>query len=226
MKDRMIMRTTTVVSLIAVALTAACGGTPPPASPAPQPSAADLTMQQHMQDSIAIVNRVQADSVNRARQAEIASRARADSAERVRVAAEATARQAASVAAARNLELRQELGTAVFFDAGKSKIRVDGGATLDRKVAILNANPEVKLQITGATDDRGSKASNQALGNRRANAVKKYLVDKGIDAGRLNEMSSGEKTPLEAGKGEEAWAKNRRVEFSIVSADRPLAMKE
>jgi len=67
---------------------------------------------------------------------------------------------------------------------------------------------------------------NQALGNRRANAVKKYLVDKGIDAGRLNEMSSGEKTPLEAGKGEEAWAKNRRVEFSIVSADRPLAMKE
>ena len=149
-----------------------------------------------------------------------------ESAERVRVAAEAAARQVASVAAARNLELRQELGTSVFFDAGKSKIRVDGGATLDRKVAILSANPEVKLQITGATDDRGSTASNQALGNRRANAVKKYLVDKGIDAGRLNEMSSGEKTPLEAGKGEDAWAKNRRVEFAIVSADRPLAMKE
>jgi len=220
------MRATTLVSFIAIALSAACGGTPPPETPAPQPSVPDATMQRHVQDSIAAVNSARIDSVNRARQVELASRARADSAERVRVAAEAAARQVASVAAARNTELRQELGTAVYFDAGQSKVRVDGGATLDRKVAILNSNPDVKLQITGATDDRGSKASNQALGNRRANAVKKYLVDKGIDAGRLNEMSSGEKTPLEAGKGEEAWAKNRRVEFAIVSADRPLAMKE
>lgn len=220
------MRTTTVVSLIAVALSAACGGTPPPEAPAPQPSAPGLTMQQHMQDSIAGVNRIRADSLNRARQIELASRARVDSAERVRVAADAAARQAASVAAARNTELRQELGIAVFFDVGRSAIRADGGATLDRKVAILTANPEVRLQITGATDDRGSNASNQALGNRRANAVKKYLVDRGIDAGRLTEMSSGEKAPVETGRGEAAWAKNRRVEFVIVSADRPLAMKE
>jgi len=220
------MRTKTAASFIAVALAAACGGTPPPETPAPQPTAPDLTMQQHMQDSITAVNRVRTDSVNRERQVEVANRARADSAERVRAAAEASARQVASVAAAKNVELREELGTAVFFDAGKSKIRVDGGATLDRKVTILNSNPEVKLQITGATDDRGSNASNQALGNRRANAVKKYLVDKGIDAGRLTEASSGEKTPVDAGSGETAWAKNRRVEFVIVSTDRPLAMRE
>lgn len=219
------MRTKTVVSLI-VALSAACGGSPPPGVPAPQPSTPRPTMSQHVQDSIATVNRTWTDSVNRARQVELASRARADSAERIRVADEAAARQAASVAAARNTELRQELGTPVFFDVGRSKVRVEGRATLDRKVAILNANPEVKLQITGATDDRGSNAYNQALGNRRANAVKKYLVDKGIDAGRLNEMSSGEKTPVETSGGEVAWARNRRVEFVIVSADSPLAMKE
>ena len=220
------MRTITFVSLIAVAFSAACGGGPPPETPAPQPSATDLAMQQHVQDSIAAVSKVRSDSVERAQKAELASRARADSAERVRVAAEAAARQVASVAAAKNTELRQELGTAVFFDVGRSVIRADDGATLDRKVAILKSNPEVRLQITGATDDRGSTAANQALGNRRANAVKKYLVGKGIDAGRLDEMSSGEKTPLETGRGEIAWAKNRRVEFVVVSTDRPLAMKE
>lgn len=182
-------------------------------------------MQQRVQDSIAAVNRARSDSVERARQVELASRARADSVERVRVAAEAAARQVAAVADAKNTELRQELGVMVHFDVGRSQIRVDGGAALDRKVAILAANPDVRLQITGATDDRGSDAYNQALGNRRANAVKKYLVDKGIDAGRLNEMSSGEKSPIETGRGEAAWAMNRRAEFLIVSTG-PLAMKE
>jgi peptidoglycan-associated lipoprotein len=213
------------MSLIAVALAAACGGSPPPATPAPQPGATDIAMQQQVQDSIAAVNRARADSAERVRQVELASRARADSAERVRVAADAAARQVAAVAAAKNTELRQELGVMVHFDVGRSRIRVDGGATLDRKVAILAANPDVRLQITGATDDRGSDAYNQALGNRRANAVKKYLVDMGIDAGRLNEMSSGEKSPIEAGRSEVAWAMNRRAEFVIVSTGL-IAMKQ
>ena len=215
------MRKTTVVSLIAVALLAACSGAPPPESPTPQ----DDTMQRHVLDSIATVSRTQGDSVNRTQRGILAS-ARADSAEQVRMVAAAATRQEASAAAVRNDDLRQELGSMIHFDVGRSRLRVDGSAALDRKVSILNANPEVRLQITGATDDRGSEAYNQALGNRRANAVKQYLVDKGIDAGRLREMSSGENSPLETGRGEAAWARNRRVEFLIVSADRPLALKE
>jgi len=108
----------------------------------------------------------------------------------------------------------------------KDRNRPDDGAALDRKVAILNANPEVRLQITGATDDRGSDAYNQPLGNRRANVFKRYLVDKGIDAGRLNEMSSGEKSLSRWTRARQRGPKNRRAEFVIVSADRPLAMKE
>jgi len=216
------MRRTTFVFTIAAALMAACGKSPPPQTPAPQPAPVDMTMMHHVQDSIAAVSRARADSVERAHQMELAVRARADSIARVLMATEMATRQAAL----KNTELRQELGFMIHFDVGQSRILPDGGATLDRKVAILKANPEVRLQITGATDNRGSDAYNRALGSRRANAVKQYLVEKGIDAGRLDEMSGGEKTPLDAGTGEVAWARNRRAEFVIVSADKPLAMRE
>jgi peptidoglycan-associated lipoprotein len=216
------MRRTTFVITIAAALSTACGKSPPTQAPAPQPAPVDMAMMHHVQDSIAAVSRARADSVERSHQMELAVRARADSIARVLMATE----MATHHAAMKNTELRQELGFMIHFDVGRSQIQPDGSATLDRKVAILKANPEVRLQITGATDNRGSDAFNQALGNRRANAVKKYLVEKGIDAGRLDEKSTGEKTPLDAGKGEVAWAQNRRAEFVIVSADKPLAMRE
>jgi hypothetical protein len=79
------------------------------------------------------------------------------------------------------------------------------------------------VRITGACDDRGSDAYNQALGDRRAAAVKRYLVAQGIDAARLEQASVGEKSPLDAGSGEAAWARNRRAEFTILSGDSPLA---
>ena len=96
---------------------------------------------------------------------------------------------------------------------------------LDRKAAILIANPAVRLQITGAADERGSAAYNQNLGKRRAAAVRAYLVGKGIDVSRLDELSTGETAPIADGHDETAWAENRRAEFVIVSGDLPLTMK-
>jgi peptidoglycan-associated lipoprotein len=64
-----------------------------------------------------------------------------------------------------------------------------------------------------------------ALGERRAAAVKRYLVEKGIAVARLDEASVGEQSPVDAGSGETAWARNRCAEFVIVSGDMPLAMK-
>jgi hypothetical protein len=91
-------------------------------------------------------------------------------------------------------------------------------------VAILKANPTVRVQITCACDERGSEQYNQALGQRRASAVKRYLVDHGIAAARLDERSSGEQSPIDAGSGEAAWAQNRRAEFVVVSGSTQPAM--
>jgi peptidoglycan-associated lipoprotein len=132
---------------------------------------------------------------------------------------------AAAAVARQNATLRDELAVMVHFDVAKAEIQPDGHAALDRKVAILNANPTVRVRITGACDDRGSDEYNQALGDRRAAAVQRYLVAKGIDAARLEQGSVGENSPSDAGSGEVAWARNRRAEFMILSGDWPLAKR-
>jgi len=218
------MRTTTfLVTITGVALTAACHRAPPAETPAPQPTAAEIALQHHVQDSLAAVQRATADSVARARQVALATQARADSIERARLAAATATRATADSAAKKDAQLREELGVMVHFDVARALLQQDDRAALDRKVAILKANPTVRVQITGACDDRGSEQYNQALGQRRASAVKDYMVGHGIDAARLDELSSGEQSPIDAGSGEAAWARNRRAEFVVVSGDVPLA---
>jgi peptidoglycan-associated lipoprotein len=212
-------KTTFLITVAGIALLPACHHAPQVAA-TPQPTAAEIALQRHTQDSLDAVRRASADSVERARQVELANRARADSIEQARVA---TAAREADEAARKNTELRKELGVMVYFDLAKAEIQPDGRAALDRKVTILKANPNVRLRITGACDERGSDQYNQALGTRRAAAVRQYLVKQGIDAARLDAMSSGEKAPIDSGHGELAWARNRRAEFAIVSDDTPLA---
>ncbi len=75
----------------------------------------------------------------------------------------------------------------------------------------------VKIQIEGHCDERGTAEYNLALGERRANSAKKYLVSLGIPADRLSTISYGKEMPLDPGHNEEAWAKNRRAHFIILS---------
>lgn len=82
--------------------------------------------------------------------------------------------------------------------------------------AILKATSNVKFQLAGHCDERGSDQYNIALGERRAEAVRSYLLELGIDAGRMETVSYGEEQPLDAGLGESAWMKNRRVEFILL----------
>jgi peptidoglycan-associated lipoprotein len=128
--------------------------------------------------------------------------------ERERMAREA-AERARAVAA--------DLATMINFDFDMSVIRPNDEATLDRKAAILGANPNVRLQISGHADERGSDEYNLALGNRRAAAAKRYLENKGIDAGRMEVVSYGEERPLNPGHDETAYAQNRRDEFQITA---------
>lgn len=206
-----------LMSIMSAALVAACHSNPPADQPAPQPTEAEIARQKFVQDSLDAVARANAETAR-------LERARADSVERVRVAAANAAREAAEAVARKSAELRTELAVLVHFDAARAQLLPDDRAALDRKVAILKANPAVRLRITGATDDRGSDKYNLALGDRRAAAVRKYLIAQGIDVSRLDVASSGEGSPIDTGKDESAWAQNRRAEFVIVSGDSPLAM--
>lgn len=86
---------------------------------------------------------------------------------------------------------------------------------LKKKAEFLRANQGVKVTVEGHCDDRGTVAYNLALGERRAETVKNYLVALGVSAGRLKTISYGEERPLVTGKTESAWAQNRRAQFMV-----------
>ncbi|KPJ82725.1 MAG: hypothetical protein AMS19_06910 [Gemmatimonas sp. SG8_23] len=170
----------------------ACGGDPPPPPPPPQP---DQDSLQRYNDSVAA--------------AEAARRAEAE-----RLAAE---RAAEAERQRRIREARATLEEMVFFDYDMSEIRSDAATTLRAKVDILRSSPQVQLRIEGHADERGSTEYNMALGNRRAEAVRQFLVGFGLDASRFEIVSFGEGRPLEMGSNEAAWARNRRGQFVITA---------
>ena len=190
-----------VIGLAAAVVAGACAKNPPPET-APQANA----------DSAAAAERARHDSIAAAH-AEAARQAR-EEAERI-----ARQREADSLAALSRSgeEVRSMLATMIHFDLDKSNIRADDMGALDQKVAILQANPNLRIRIAGHCDERGSDEYNLALGNRRAQAAKQYLVSHGIDASRIETQSWGEERPLVDGHDESAWSQNRRDEFEIVS---------
>ena len=104
----------------------------------------------------------------------------------------------------------------VYFDFDRSQLRSDARVQLDANARILERQPALELILEGHCDENGSAAYNLALGDRRARAVRDYLVNLGIDASRLRTISYGKSRPAVLGSGEAAWAKNRRCEFKVV----------
>jgi len=103
----------------------------------------------------------------------------------------------------------------VYFDFDKSAIREDSAQTLRKNAGIIKQNADWgQITIEGNTDERGSEEYNLALGERRAVAVKRYLVDLGVPASRLRTVSFGEAKPAVPGHDETAWRYNRRSDFS------------
>jgi len=184
---------------LGVALVVACGKKPQ-TEPTPQPNA----------DSLAAAERARAES-------HAADSARRAQEEAERIARQRAADSAAAVAAA-TAAVRNMLATMVHFDFDRSNIRAgDDQSILDQKVAILTANPDLRIRISGHCDERGSDEYNLALGNRRATSAKQYLVSHGIDASRIETASFGEERPIAMGHDEDSWAQNRRDEFEILS---------
>jgi peptidoglycan-associated lipoprotein len=113
--------------------------------------------------------------------------------------------------------IRAVLATTVYFDYDSYTIRDDSRRTLDEKAAVVRADPSIRLLLTGHADQRGSTEYNLALGMRRAEAIKEYLSNFGIDPGRVEVTSFGEERPADPGVNEAAWARNRRVDFAVTS---------
>lgn len=103
----------------------------------------------------------------------------------------------------------------IHFDFDKYNIRPDAREVLSNDYAILKGTPSAKVLVEGHCDERGSKAYNMALGQRRADSTRDYLVSLGMDASLLSTISYGKERPLDPGHDEEAWAKNRRAHFVI-----------
>lgn len=102
----------------------------------------------------------------------------------------------------------------VYFDYDSYALRPDAIATLQRNAEKLKKVPNVIVQLAGHCDERGTQEYNLALGEKRALAVRDYLIKLGIPANRLVTISYGEEFPVDPGHNEAAWAKNRRVEFN------------
>jgi peptidoglycan-associated lipoprotein len=188
------MRAPSLLMLLsAAAFAVACGGKSAPEEPAPQP--AEPTAEPA--PAPAPVD---------------------DSAERERLEKERMAREAAEKART----VTADLAAMINFDYDQAVVRQADQATLDRKAAIMAANPSLKIRIAGHADERGSDEYNLALGNRRAAAAKRYLENKGVDASRIDVVSYGEERPLNPGNDETAYAQNRRDEFEVTAGGNNL----
>ena len=104
-----------------------------------------------------------------------------------------------------------QVGDTVNFDFDSAELTVSARSTLNRQAAFLSLNPDLMIVIEGHADERGTREYNLALGDRRATAVRDYLVAKGINSARVRTVSYGKERPAAAGSDEAAWAKNRRA---------------
>ena len=113
--------------------------------------------------------------------------------------------------------LESKLLKDIYFDFDKYDIRPQDLGILKENAALLIKYPNVKIQIEGHCDERGTVEYNLALGERRANSGKQYLISLGISENRISTISYGKEKPLDPAHHEESWAKNRRGHFIILS---------
>jgi peptidoglycan-associated lipoprotein len=108
-------------------------------------------------------------------------------------------------------DFRQNVGDRVFFDTDMSNVNEEGRQTLNRQAEWLKKYSNYQVTIEGHCDERGTREYNLALGERRANSARQYLIAQGVPAARLKTISYGKERPDPVGSDEAAWARNRRA---------------
>ncbi len=114
-----------------------------------------------------------------------------------------------------HLEILKKAQEGLFFNTGSAVIKDESFPVLDNVYEIMSKNPNIKISIEGHTDNTGSADGNKALSQKRADAAKAYLVNKGIDASRISTVGYGQDKPIADNSTAEGRQKNRRVEFII-----------
>lgn len=198
-----------VLALASVGAVGACGGKPAAQAPAPAAAAtAARDTAQERRDREAAMAR---ESAAGAATAAAAARQRFmdDSIAGARAAEEAMRRESDM--------LRATVAAVIGFEFNKADLRDDAKAALDAKIPILLANTSVTVRVSGHADERGSTEYNLALGTERAAIAKRYLVERGVAANRVETTSFGEERPLCTDSADACWAQNRRAEFEITA---------
>ena len=151
--------------------------------------------------------------------AEAAAAEAAAAEEAAAVAAESAAKeaqaQAEAAAAAEQRQLQDaamSAGTVFYFDFDSSSMTDAARMAVDAHIAVLLSNDD-SVRLEGHTDERGTREYNLALGERRANAVRDYMVANGVPSYRVESISYGEENPVAFGSSEANWSQNRRVEL-------------
>jgi peptidoglycan-associated lipoprotein len=103
----------------------------------------------------------------------------------------------------------------VFYEYNRTTLTADSRATLDKQSAWLGRYAQNSVQLAGNADERGTQDYNIALGQRRANAARDYLVAKGVSTARITTISYGKDRPVALGSNEQAWAQNRNAITSV-----------
>ena len=103
----------------------------------------------------------------------------------------------------------------VYFELDSSRLSPDARAALDENITLLQQRPDLKVEVQGHADERGTTDYNLALGARRAETVRNYMTKLGVAPERVTVLSYGEERPAAQGQGETVWSKNRRAEFRV-----------
>lgn len=112
----------------------------------------------------------------------------------------------------------QVVGNKVLFDTDQYNLDADDRATLDRQAEWLNANAATNIVIEGHADERGTRQYNLALGARRSNAVRQYLISRGVPANRLQAVTYGKERPVALCSDISCWSQNRRAVTVVTGA--------
>ncbi len=115
-------------------------------------------------------------------------------------------------------DLESNVGHRVFFGYDQYALSAQAQATLQRQAEFLRQYANVRIQVSGNCDERGTREYNLALGARRAEAARSYLVSLGVEASRISTVSYGKERPIDARSTEDAWSLNRNASSTIVTA--------
>jgi len=206
-----------IASSVLVAFLAACSSTgettdASASAQAAQVAAEAASLAQTQADAQALKD---AQAAAAAAAALIESQALADAEAAQQAADNAAAQLAAQKQQAQ--KAAQALAHVIYFDFDQSTIKAEFRSALNGHAAYLSQNPSAKIVLEGHADERGTREYNIALGERRGNAVSRYLVVQGVSIGAIEVVSFGEERPVNSGSDSASLAENRRVEVRYVN---------